>query len=238
MRKGSPRHDMDAGARPHNASVTFEESLGTSARVHGVLDKFCCVCVMQFSPALFGGANGLLRTIWAIITCFSAAALLMTVMTDRYATSPEPWTISTQQTPLFDAAKPSKKAVEVVVASQKDDDTTWLDAFADWPRAIYVTDDPEAALKVPINKGREGMVYLRCVQRWPIESTANRSQLHYRPLRRTANCRHLLPLEALPMAQRRSSVRWSFCLISAEPFPCRGTRLHESSLRMVVRLPE
>ncbi|WPB00761.1 uncharacterized protein RHO25_005381 [Cercospora beticola] len=84
----------------------------------------------------------------------------MTVMTDRYAISSEPWTISTQQTPLVDTAKPLKKAVEVVVASQKDDNTTWLDAFADWPRAIYVTDDPQAALKVPINKGREGMVYL------------------------------------------------------------------------------
>ncbi|KAM3423756.1 hypothetical protein BST61_g1161 [Cercospora zeina] len=81
-------------------------------------------------------------------------------MIDGFPTFPDPWPISYERTWLSKTAKPSRKAVEVVVASQKSDDTTWLDAFANWPRAIYVTDDPEAALTVPTNKGREGMVYL------------------------------------------------------------------------------
>ena len=51
--------------------------------------------------------------------------------------------------------------VAMVVASQTTDDTTWLnDVFTDWEKNIYVTDDPNAELTVPANKGREGMVYL------------------------------------------------------------------------------
>ena len=54
--------------------------------------------------------------------------------------------------------------VALVVASQTTDDTTWLeDAFSNWERYIYVTDDAHASLRVPANKGREGMVYLTCV---------------------------------------------------------------------------
>lgn len=51
--------------------------------------------------------------------------------------------------------------VTLVVASQKKDNTTWLDnTFLHWDKKIYVTDDPDAALTVPGNRGREGMVYL------------------------------------------------------------------------------
>lgn len=52
--------------------------------------------------------------------------------------------------------------VTLVVASQTTDDTTWLEnAFPEWFKKIYVTDDQNAALTVPTNRGREGMVYLR-----------------------------------------------------------------------------
>lgn len=52
--------------------------------------------------------------------------------------------------------------VTLVVASQTTDDTTWLEnAFPEWSKEIYVTDDQNAALTVPKNRGREGMVYLR-----------------------------------------------------------------------------
>ncbi|RMY62791.1 hypothetical protein D0863_10839 [Hortaea werneckii] len=52
--------------------------------------------------------------------------------------------------------------VTLVVASQTTDDTTWLEnAFPEWSQNIYVTDDQNAALTVPTNRGREGMVYLR-----------------------------------------------------------------------------
>lgn len=51
--------------------------------------------------------------------------------------------------------------VDLVVASQMKDNTTWLhDSFADWRKLIYVTNDPNATFTVPSNKGREGMVYL------------------------------------------------------------------------------
>jgi hypothetical protein len=51
--------------------------------------------------------------------------------------------------------------VVLVVASQTTDNTTWLDiAFPLWEKAIYLTDAP-SNLTVPVNKGREGMVYLR-----------------------------------------------------------------------------
>lgn len=52
--------------------------------------------------------------------------------------------------------------VSLVVASQTTDDTTWLEnAFPEWFKKIYVTDNQNAALTVPTNRGREGMVYLR-----------------------------------------------------------------------------
>ncbi|KAI7325044.1 hypothetical protein KC315_g8095 [Hortaea werneckii] len=51
--------------------------------------------------------------------------------------------------------------VTLVVASQTTDDTTWLEnAFPEWSKKIYVTDNQNAALTVPTNRGREGMVYL------------------------------------------------------------------------------
>lgn len=51
--------------------------------------------------------------------------------------------------------------VTLVVASQKKDNTTWLEhAFTDWDKKIYVTDDPDAAFTIRGNRGREGMVYL------------------------------------------------------------------------------
>ncbi|KAK5111028.1 hypothetical protein LTR62_005403 [Meristemomyces frigidus] len=41
------------------------------------------------------------------------------------------------------------------------DNTTWLDtALLDWDKRIYTTDNPDATLAVPANRGREGMVYL------------------------------------------------------------------------------
>ena len=49
----------------------------------------------------------------------------------------------------------------LVVASEKADDTTWLQRrLSDWPVSRYIVDDNEANLTVPIKKGRESMVYL------------------------------------------------------------------------------
>ncbi|KAF7713984.1 Uncharacterized protein PECH_006158 [Penicillium ucsense] len=56
------------------------------------------------------------------------------------------------------AVRPHK---EMVVASMKGDDTSWLaEYFYDWSRKIYVVNDKTAPLTVAVNKGRESMVYL------------------------------------------------------------------------------
>ncbi|KAF7593443.1 hypothetical protein BBP40_011449 [Aspergillus hancockii] len=50
---------------------------------------------------------------------------------------------------------------DLVVASMKDDDVSWLfEHFPDWHKSIYVVDDKKAELTVKQNKGRESMVYL------------------------------------------------------------------------------
>lgn len=53
---------------------------------------------------------------------------------------------------------------ELVVASVKADDTAWIrEQLAGWKANIYVADGDAASnsgLSVPVNKGREAMVYL------------------------------------------------------------------------------
>lgn len=60
------------------------------------------------------------------------------------------------------AQKPLGTAnVELVVATTKKDNVTWLhDYLLDLPKNLYVVDDPSAPLTVPKNKGREAMVIL------------------------------------------------------------------------------
>lgn len=51
--------------------------------------------------------------------------------------------------------------VTLLIASMKGDDLSWLEAYKpEWEKKIYVTDDQNATLTVPRNKGREAMVYL------------------------------------------------------------------------------
>lgn len=53
---------------------------------------------------------------------------------------------------------------ELVVASLKGDDTSWMqEHLPDWKANIYVVNDQSAKLTVPKNKGREAMVYLTWV---------------------------------------------------------------------------
>ncbi|KAF2493338.1 hypothetical protein BU16DRAFT_489848 [Lophium mytilinum] len=50
---------------------------------------------------------------------------------------------------------------ELVVASLRGDDTSWLDDFfPSWIKNVYVANDHTAILTVPTNKGREAMAYL------------------------------------------------------------------------------
>lgn len=51
--------------------------------------------------------------------------------------------------------------VELVVASMRKENVTWLHEYLpDWKKSIYVVDDPTAEFTVPLNKGREAMVFL------------------------------------------------------------------------------
>lgn len=57
--------------------------------------------------------------------------------------------------------KPGDEDVEMVIASMKRENVTWLnDYLLEWKKNIYVVDDPEAELTVRVNKGREAMVFL------------------------------------------------------------------------------
>lgn len=55
-------------------------------------------------------------------------------------------------------------SVELVVASMTKENVTWLDNYlTHWKKSIYVVDNPKSALTVPVNKGREAMVFLTYV---------------------------------------------------------------------------
>lgn len=81
---------------------------------------------------------------------------------------------ATASAPQNDVSMEDAPDVELVVASMKHENTSWLlEYFPDWHSSIYVVDDPEAALTVPMNKGRESMVYLTCVHLLPIRSSSS-----------------------------------------------------------------
>lgn len=67
------------------------------------------------------------------------------------------------QKPINTIPTKSNHTVEklIVVASQKEEDTSWLKKrLPQWSTAIYVVDDSTAKYQVPLNKGKEAMVYL------------------------------------------------------------------------------
>jgi hypothetical protein len=72
-----------------------------------------------------------------------------------------------------------------VVASVVREDPTWLLAhFSDWDVRRYVVDNQTADLTVPINKGREAMVYLTWVALQSLNTSSSLltalPQLHHR----------------------------------------------------------
>ena len=72
---------------------------------------------------------------------------------------------SSYHQPSLTPPNPAVFRKEFIVASLKVDDTSWLSQYLpDWKANIYVVDDHAAELTVPINKGREAMVYLTYVQ--------------------------------------------------------------------------
>ena len=86
---------------------------------------------------------------------WAATFIFITLFVIIYRTSSkhEPSSLLVPQKPAF--------RKEFVVASLKQDDTSWLqEHFSDWKANIYVVNDQAAQLTVPVNKGREAMVYL------------------------------------------------------------------------------
>jgi hypothetical protein len=68
---------------------------------------------------------------------------------------------SPNRNPKSETTSPSREPKRLVVSSLNKEDTTWLaKRLPDWPVSRYVVDDPTANLTVPIEKGREAMVYL------------------------------------------------------------------------------
>ncbi|KAK2871881.1 hypothetical protein FQN49_002735 [Arthroderma sp. PD_2] len=68
---------------------------------------------------------------------------------------------SVPKPPTLTPTKYGDGAVEMVVASMKRENITWLHNYLlDWKKNIYVVDDSTAELTVPQNKGREAMVFL------------------------------------------------------------------------------
>lgn len=63
--------------------------------------------------------------------------------------------------PGGESPKHTNDDVEIVVASMKRENITWLHNYLlSWTKNIYVVDDRNAELTVPQNKGRESMVFL------------------------------------------------------------------------------
>lgn len=61
----------------------------------------------------------------------------------------------------FEPGSVPKDGVELVVASIKEENMTWLNDYLPyWKKSIYIANDPTAELTVPKNKGKEAMVYL------------------------------------------------------------------------------
>lgn len=135
---------------------------------------------MQSWPTVVGRHPRRLR--WLLVAALLTACLLFKFSYGLCCTSPY---VYSEHASVH--ATPAKKStpVAMVVASQLGDNVEWLDAFPHFAKLVYVTNDPTANLRVPENKGREGMVYLTQVPRISRSCSTNflRSdtlQLHYR----------------------------------------------------------
>ncbi|KAF2015062.1 hypothetical protein BU24DRAFT_349002 [Aaosphaeria arxii CBS 175.79] len=93
-------------------------------------------------------------------------ALVLHLKAELWDPAPDPTpastdNIQTRPAPLVNEIESPERRTAVVVASQRSENATWLDEyFPQWEKNIYAVDDPTAKLTVPVNKGRESMVYL------------------------------------------------------------------------------
>ncbi|KAI5359213.1 hypothetical protein Slin14017_G101150 [Septoria linicola] len=115
---------------------------------------------MHRQPCVLGRYATPLKSIWVVVAAICAALLVTGLLFKehhiRLPLSPALFQTSSST----GASTTAQPAVTIVVASESGDDTTWLEPFNDWTKAVYITDNASASLTVPRNKGREGMAYL------------------------------------------------------------------------------
>lgn len=105
------------------------------------------------------------RSKWSSISALILTVLIV-IFLHRYGLGLESW-----EPANFGALAEAKVGdgelrtdVELVVASTSYEDTSWLHRFLpEWKKNIYIVDDPLVNLTLPMNKGREAMVYLTWV---------------------------------------------------------------------------
>lgn len=102
-----------------------------------------------------------------IIAAFIVAVILLVIFRDSVFPSPtrvpaaQELKVDGEEAEAIEQQKPGENDVEMVIASMKRENVSWLnDYLLDWKKNIYVVDDPEAELTVRVNKGREAMVFL------------------------------------------------------------------------------
>lgn len=156
--------------------VTYNP-LTRHSRCESMLQVALTSTIIQFT------AHRPLRSLWTAVTC---GAILFLLAGAHAIFSRQNGGVLRSLMTVSNARDKSTPRVALVVASQLRDNTTWLnDGFPVWQQHIYVTDDPNASLAVPANKGREGMVYLTYIidnyeslSDITIFSHANRYQWH------------------------------------------------------------
>lgn len=111
---------------------------------------------MQRCVSLLARHPQRLQRYWLLVLCLSAACLLFLFSHGQCCTLLALGNAKVDVPPQ----RGLEARVAMVVATQMGDDITWLDAFPNYTKSVYVTDDPNADLAVPQNKGREGMAYL------------------------------------------------------------------------------
>lgn len=140
------------------------------------------------TPLIRNKVRGRLSTLLLFVLIILVLGTCLGVSSSQTAVS------SSRSTSWRSRLQTARDRVTTVVASQKADNTTWMtDAFPEWSHHIYVTDDRDAPLTVPMNKGRESMVYLTYVDLFNqtilcfvARRLTDMFQVYHRQLRHTA----------------------------------------------------
>jgi hypothetical protein len=105
---------------------------------------------------------------------FGTLALVLFILY-RWSLPPAPYDANPFPQDVDAPPRLGEDDVELVVASMKRENTAWLSKnLLGWKKNIYMVDDPDAPLTVPVNKGREAMVFLTYVM--PLQSPSSSLQ--------------------------------------------------------------